>query len=174
MSRNLSLNCKPWGNHHQKNSQKYLCSKHYKKSLNNTLNTNGGTDGQTLGRLKRIIIVALKTCKPKCVSPILESVPVWKSIPEFLASNIESIEKGLCVSFVVRTITMRLYLHFLSLTLNMRRESTCVRLQNENHPLHIILPKLEEVQHDYQLKSGASYRLRPICKTKRPSALKIL
>ena len=166
MSRNISLNGKQ-GNRHQKNSQKYLCSKHYKKSLNNTLNTNGGMDGQTLGRLKRIIIVALKTCKPKCVSPILESVPVWKSIPEFLASNIESIEKGLCVSFVVRTITMRLYLHFLSLTLNMRRESTCVRLQNENHPLHIIL-------HDYQLKSGASYRLRPICKTKRPSALKIL
>ena len=69
-------------------------------------------DGQTLGRLKRIIIVALKTCKPD-VSLILESVPVWKSIPEFLTSNIESIQKGLCVSFVLRTITMRLYLHFL-------------------------------------------------------------
>ena len=63
-------------------------------------------------------------------------------------------------------------------TLNERRVYLCqfyvVRLQNENHPLHIILPKLEEVQHDYHLKSGASYRLRPICKTKRPSALKIL
>ena len=52
-------------------------------------------------------------------------------------------------------------------TLNERRESTCVRLQNENHPSHIILPKLEEVQHDYHLKSAASYRLRPICNTKR-------
>ena len=166
MSRNISLNGKQ-GNRHQKKSQKYLCSKHYKKSLNNTLNTNEGTDGQTLGRLKRIIIVALKTCKSKFVSPILEyAVPVWKNIPEFLASNIESIEKGLCVSFVVRTITMRLYLHFLSLTLNMRRESTCVRLQNENHPLHIILPKLEEVQHDYQLKSGASYRLAQFVRPK--------
>ena len=93
MSRNISLNGKQ-GNRHQKNSQKYLCSKHYKKSLNKTLNTNGGTDGQTLGRLKRIIIVALKTCKPKCVSPILESVSVWKSIPEFLTSNMEALKKG--------------------------------------------------------------------------------
>ena len=71
-------------------------------------------DGQTLGRLKRIIIVALKTCKSKFVSPILEyAVSVWKSIPKFLTSNIESIEKGLCVSFVLRRITIRLYLHFL-------------------------------------------------------------
>ena len=63
-------------------------------------------------------------------------------------------------------------------TLNERRVHLCqvyvARLQNQNHPLYFILPELEEVQRDYQLKSGASYRLRAICKTKRPSALKIL
>jgi len=32
----------------------------------------------------------------------------------------------------------------------------------------VILPKLEEIQHNYQLSSGANYRLHPItCKTKR-------
>ena len=41
------------------------------------------------------------------------------------------------------------------------------RLQNENHPLHFIFPKLEEVKPNYHLRSGASSRLRPICKTKR-------
>ena len=46
----------------KKTPQKYLCSKQTtkkKKNFNNTLNTKGKTDGQTLGRLKRIIIVAL-------------------------------------------------------------------------------------------------------------------
>ena len=37
---------------------------------------------------------------------------------------------------------------------------------NENYPLHFILPKLEEVQYNYHLRSEASYCLRPICKTK--------
>ena len=41
------------------------------------------------------------------------------------------------------------------------------RLQNENHPLHFIFPKLEEVQPNYHLRSGASSRLRQTCKTKR-------
>ena len=113
MSQNLSLNGKQEEPPPKKLPKILVLKTHYKKSLNNTLNTNGGTDRQTSGRLKRIIIVALKTCQPKFVSPILESVPVWKSIPEFLTSNMESIEKGLCVSFVLRTITMRLYLHFL-------------------------------------------------------------
>ena len=78
-------------------------------------------------------------------------------MPEFLASNIECFQKGLCVSFFLRTMTTRLYLHFPS-----RRwmrdhlgQVYVARLQNENHPLHIILPKLEEVQYDYHLKSGA-------------------
>ena len=60
-------------------------------------------------------------------------------------------------------------------TLNERRVQLCqvyvARLQNENHSLHFILPKLEEVQHNYHLRSGASYRLHPICKTKRTLSL---
>ena len=95
-----------------------------------------------------------------------------------MAFNMESIQKR--VMFIIfPTYDYNEALSALSLTtLNERRVHLCQvyvgRLQNENHPLPIILPKLEEAQHDYQLKSGASYRLRPICKTKRPSALKIL
>ena len=41
------------------------------------------------------------------------------------------------------------------------------KITNENHPLHFIFPKLEEVQPNYHLRSGPSSRLRQICKTKR-------
>ena len=138
MSRNISLNGKQ-GNRHQKNSQKYLCSKHYKKSLNNTLNTNGGTDGQTLGRLKRIIIVALKTCKSKFVSPILEyAVPVWKSIPKFLAS----FKKG----YAYHLSYVQLQWGFICTFSHDVKWETRVHLfqvyiaslQNENHPLYTL------------------------------------
>ena len=92
----------------------------------------------------------------------------------------ESIQKSvMCIIFPTYDYNEALSAPSLT-TLNERRARVhlcqvyVARLQNENHPLHIILPKLEEVQHDYQLKSGATYRLRPICKTKRPSALKVL
>ena len=47
------------GNRHQKCPQN-TCAQNtlQRKRLNNTLNIKGETDGQTLGRLKRIIIVA--------------------------------------------------------------------------------------------------------------------
>ena len=64
-----------------------------------------------------------------------------------------------------------LHVSVLSLTtLNEGRIHLCqvyiARLQNENYPIHFILPKLEEVEHNYDLRSGASYRLHRICKTK--------
>ena len=62
MSRNLSLNGKQ-GEPPPKKLPQNTCAQNKlqkkKKKFNNTLNTKGKTDGQTLGRLKRIIIVAL-------------------------------------------------------------------------------------------------------------------
>ena len=57
-------------------------------------------------------------------------------------------------------------------TLNERRIHLCrvyiARLQNENQPLYcFILPELEKVHNNYHLRSGASNRLRLICKAKR-------
>ena len=83
----------------------------------------------------------------------------------------ENIQKRvMCIIFP--TYDYNEALSALSLTTsNERRVHLCqvyaARLQNESHLLYFILPKLEEVQHDYHLKSGASYRLRSICKTKR-------
>ena len=157
------------GNHHQKNSQKDLCSKHYKKILNNTWNTNGGTDGQTLGRLKRIIIVALKTCKPKCVSPILESVSVWKSIPEFLTSNMEALKKG----YAYHLSYLRLQWGFICTFSDDVKWETSPPLSGlrceitERKPPVILYSSQTEGSSAWlSSKVRTSYRLRPICKTK--------
>ena len=47
------------GNRQKKGPKILVLKTHYKKRLNNTLNIKGEMDGQTLGRMKRIIIVAL-------------------------------------------------------------------------------------------------------------------
>ena len=56
-------------------------------------------------------------------------------------------------------------------TLSDRRAHLCQvyidRLRNENHPLHFMLPKQEEVVHNYNLRSGISRSIRPTCRTKR-------
>ena len=56
-------------------------------------------------------------------------------------------------------------------TLSDRRAHLCQvyidRLRNENHPLHFMLPKQEEVVHNYNLRSGISRSTRPTCRTKR-------
>ena len=60
-------------------------------------------------------------------------------------------------------------------TLNERRVHLCqvyvARLQNQNHPLYFILPKLEEVQHDiiWSQEQATAY-----AQFVRPNALKIL
>ena len=57
-------------------------------------------------------------------------------------------------------------------TLSDRRAHLCQvyidRLRNENHTLHFMLPKQEEVVHNYyNLRSGISRSTRPTCRTKR-------
>jgi len=39
------------------------------------------------------------------------------------------------------------------------------RLWDENHPLHLLLPKWEEFVHNYNLRSGVSCIMRPSCKS---------
>ena len=60
--RAVSRNLSKWqtGETATKKNPKNTCAQNtqQKKRLNNTLNTKGKTDGQTLERLKRIIIVA--------------------------------------------------------------------------------------------------------------------
>ena len=68
------------------------------------------------------------------------------NIPEFLVSKIESIQKQ-AMHIIFATCSCDEALSGLSLTtLNERRVHLCqiyiARLQNENHPLHFILPKL--------------------------------
>ena len=112
------------GNRHQKKSQKYLCSKHCKKKrLNKTLNNksrNGWTDFRKAETDYNFGF--RKTCKPKLICKpnfieILElSVPAMdrKTYLNFWLLNTESIQKRVVLSFFLRTITMRIYLHFLS------------------------------------------------------------
>ena len=56
-------------------------------------------------------------------------------------------------------------------TVSDRRAHLCQvyvdRLRNENHPLHFMLRKQEEVVHNYNLRSGISRSKRPTCRTKR-------
>ena len=68
------------------------------------------------------------------------------NIPEFLASKIESIQKGV-MHIIFAVCNCDEALSGLSLTtLNERRVHLCqvyiARLQDENHPLHFIFPKL--------------------------------
>ena len=73
-----------------------------------------------------------------------------KTYLNFWLLNTESIQKKGC-AIIFPTYDYNEDLSALSLsTLNERREST--RLQNENHPLYFILPKLVKVQHYYHVK----------------------
>ena len=88
------------------------------------------------------------------------AVPLWQNIPEFLTSKIESIQKrAMRIIFPLDVCNEALSALFLT-TLNERRihlfQVYTARSQNENNPFHLILPKLEEVQHNYHLRSGAT------------------
>ena len=59
-------------------------------------------------------------------------------------------------------------------TLSDRRAHLCQvyidRLRNENHPLHFMLPKQEEVVHNYNLRSGIKAR-KSLSRISIPSGL---
>ena len=78
-------------------------------------------------------------------------------------------------SNIYHCIVYQTFITFKAITLNTtlrdRRAHLCQfyidRLWNENHPLHFMLPKQEEVVHNYNLRSGISRSTRPTCRTKR-------
>ena len=102
------------------------------------------------------------------VRPVLEyAAPVWQNIPDFLSCKIESIQKR-AMRIIFPLMNYNEALNTLNLkTLSDRRAHLCQvyidRIRNENHPLHLMLPKQEEVVHNYNL----SRTMRPTCKTKR-------
>ena len=74
--------------------------------------------------------------------------------------KIESIQKrAMCIIFPLMNYNEALNALNLT-TLSDRRAHLCQvyidRLRNENHPLHFMLPKQEEVVHNYNLRSGFS------------------
>ena len=107
------------------------------------------------------------------VRPVLEyAAPVWQYIPDFLSYKIESIQKK-AMRIIFPLMNYNEALNALNLkTLSDRRVHLCQvyidRLRNENHPLHFMLPKQEEVVYNYNLRSGISRSTRPYtCRTKR-------
>ena len=106
------------------------------------------------------------------VRPVLEyAAPVWQKIPDFLSCKIEGIQKR-AMRIIFPLMSYNEALNALNLTtLSDRRAHLCQvyidRLRNDNHPLHFMLPKQEEVVHNYNLRSGISRSKRPTCRTKR-------
>ena len=105
------------------------------------------------------------------VRPVLEyAAPVWQNIPDFLSYKIESIQKrAMCIIFPLMNYEA---LNALNLTtLSDRCAHLCQvyidRLWNANHPLHFMLPKQEEIVHNYNLRFGISHSTRPTFRTKR-------
>ena len=104
--------------------------------------------------------------------PVLEyAAPVWQNIPDFLSYKIESIQKR-AMRIIFPLMSYNEALNALNLTtLSDSRAHLCQvyidRLRNENHPLHFMLPKQEEVVHNYNLRPGISRSTRPTCRTKR-------
>ena len=99
------------------------------------------------------------------------AAPVWQNIPDFLSYEIESIQKrAMRIIFPLMNYNEALIALNLT-TLRERRTHLCQvyidRLRNENHPLHLILPKREGFVHNYNLRFGVSRIMRPSCRTKR-------
>ena len=96
--------------------------------------------------------------------------PVWQNIPDFLSYKIESIQKR-AMRIISPLMNYSEALNALNLTtLSWRCAHLCQvyidRLRNENHPLHLMLPKQEEFVHNYNLRSGVSRITHPSCRTK--------
>ena len=104
------------------------------------------------------------------VRPALEyAAHVQQNIPDFLSYKIESIQKrATCIIFPLMNYNVALNALNLT-TLCERRAHLCQvyidRLQNENHPLHLVLPKWEEFKHNYSLRSSVSSITLPSCRT---------
>ena len=100
------------------------------------------------------------------VRPVLEyAAHVWQNMSDFISYKMESIQKR-AMRIIFPLMSYNEALNALNLTaLSDRQAHLCQvyidRLLNENHPLHFMLPKQEEVVHNYNLRSGISRSTRP-------------
>ena len=116
--------------------------------------------------------VALAKVFVTIVRPILEyAAPVWQNIPDFLDNNIERVQKR-AMFIICPSLDYKEALRLLGLTsLRERRQHLCrqyvSKLQDVNSPLHFLLPRREEIVHNYDLRSGTSRSTIKSCRTKR-------
>ena len=113
------------------------------------------------------------------IRPILEyAVQVWQDIPNFLETKLETIQKrALRIIFAhltyeqalieagIETLAERRYALYLSYIL---------KLKDQNHPLHFLLPRSISVNRPYNLRSATAsssilFRNKSFCKTQRSS-----
>ena len=108
--------------------------------------------------------------------PILEyAVPVWQNIPDYLQEKIERVHKrALRIIFPDASYSKAMQMAGL-ITLKERRERLYVKYVDrlQDHSLSFLLPKVEQVDHGYQLKVKKPTRIlygdRKACRTERSS-----
>ena len=136
----------------------------------------------TKGKEEALLFKVLKQCSAPpaslakvyttIVRPVVEyAARVWQNIPDFLSYKIESNQKR-AMGIIFPLMNYNEASNALNLTtLSDRRTHLCQvyidRLWNENHHFHFMLPKQEEVVHNYNLTSGISRSTHPTCRTKR-------
>ena len=113
------------------------------------------------------------------IRPILEyAVQVWRDIPNFLETKLETIQKrALRIIFPHLTYEQALIGAGIE-TLAERQYALCLsyilKLKDQNHPLHFLLPRSVSVNRPYNLRSATAsssilFRNKSFCKTQRSS-----
>ena len=110
------------------------------------------------------------------IRPTLEyCVPIWQAIPDFLSHKLETIQKRALYTFY----PLCSYREALSLTnlptLESRRAQICKnyvsKMKLDSHPLHFLLPRVENRDISYNLRSYSNdvvlFGNTRKCKTKR-------
>ena len=109
------------------------------------------------------------------IRPILEyAVQVWQDIPNFLETKLETIQKR-----ALRIIFPHLTYEQAGIeTLAERRYALCLsyilKLKDQNHPLHFLLPRSVSVNRSCNLRSATAassilFRNKSSCKTQHSS-----
>ena len=106
------------------------------------------------------------------IRPIYEyAAPAWQNIPDHLQEKIERVQKrALHIIFPDASYSKAMQMAGLT-TLKERRERLCVKYMHrlQDHSLSFLLPKVEQVDHEYQLRVKRRTRIlygdRKVCRT---------
>ena len=110
------------------------------------------------------------------IRPILEyAVPAWQNIPDHLQEKIERMQKrALRIIFPDASYSKAMQMVGL-IILKERRERLCVKYVDrlQDHSFSFLLPKVEQVDHGYQLRVKRHTRIlygdRKVCRAERSS-----